>query len=77
MNDGQIDLVRYGVLWQKVENFEQKFESIDKKMDKLEQQLELLLAASNRQQGVAWLGIGMLSVLSTIGGWMIHWWTGK
>lgn len=77
MNDGQIDLVRYGVLWNKVENFEQKFESIDKKMDKMEQQLEQLLAASNKQAGIAWLGIGMLSVLSTIGGWAIHWWTGK
>ena len=77
MNDGQIDLVRYGVLWNKVENFEQKFESIDKKMDKMEKQLEALVAASNKQQGIAWLGIGMLSVLSTIGGWMIHWWTGK
>ena len=77
MNDGQIDLVRYGVLWNKVENFEQKFESIDKKIDKMEQQLEQLVAASNKQQGMAWLGIGMLSVLSTIGGWAIHWWTGK
>ena len=77
MNDGQIDLVRYGVLWQKVENFEQKFESIDKKMDKMEQQLEQLLAASNKQAGIAWLGIGMLTVLSTIGGWVVHWWSGK
>lgn len=73
----EIDPVKYGVLWNTVENFEQKFESIDKKMDKMEYQLEQLIAASNKQQGVAWLGIGMLSVLSTIGGWAIHWFTNR
>ena len=76
MSDG-IDLVKYGVLWNRVENYEQRLEAIDKKIDKMEAQLDQLVANSNKQQGMAWLGIGMLTVLSTIGGWVIHWWTGK
>lgn len=77
MSDSPIDLVKYGVLWQKVESYESKFDDMSKKMDKMESQLEQLVANSNKQQGMAWLGIGMLTALSTIGGWLIHWWTGK
>jgi uncharacterized phage infection (PIP) family protein YhgE len=73
----EIDLVKYGVLWQKVESYEAKFDEISKKQDKMEAQLEQLIANSNKQQGMAWLGIGMLTALSTIGGWLVHWWTGK
>ena len=73
----EIDLVKYGVLWQKVESYEAKFDEISKKQDKMESQLEQLIANSNKQQGMAWLGIGMLTALSTIGGWLVHWWTGK
>jgi hypothetical protein len=77
MDDGKIDLVRYGVLWQKVENYEQKFDAMEKKMDKMETNLELLVAQSNKQAGIAWLGIAMLTVLSTIGGWVLKWFTDK
>jgi hypothetical protein len=73
----EIDLVRYGVLWQKVEAYEAKFDSMEKKMDKMELQLDQLVAQSNRQAGMAWLGIAMLTVLSTLGGWVLHWFTGK
>mgnify|MGYP003351839441 CR=1 FL=1 len=73
----EIDLVKYGVLWQKVESYEAKFDEISKKQDKMESQLEQLIANSNKQQGMAWLGVGMLSVLSTIGGWVIHYFTSK
>lgn len=76
-NDGKIDLVRYGVLWNKVENYEQKFEAMEKKMDKMESILEKLLDSQAQQKGASWLAIGILSVLSTMGGWFIHIWTGK
>ena len=36
----EIDPVRYGVLWQKVEDYERRFDQMDKKMDKMERQLE-------------------------------------
>ena len=77
MSDSPIDLVKYGVLWQKVESYESKFDDMAKKMDKMESQLEHLVANSNKQEGMAWLGVGMLSVFSTIGGWVLHYFTNK
>lgn len=70
----EIDPVKYGVLWQKVEGYETKFQTIDKKMDKIEEQLEILIANQNQQQGAAWLATGILAALSTLGGWLLHWW---
>lgn len=68
------DPIKYGVLWQKVEGYEAKFQTIDKKMDKIEDQLEILIANQNKQQGAAWLATGILAALSTLGGWLLHWW---
>lgn len=72
--DNQIDLVRYGVLWQKVEGYEKQFDDMAKKMDKMEANIEKLLDNQAQQKGAGWLAIGMLSVLSTLGGWLMHWW---
>jgi hypothetical protein len=68
------DPIKYGVLWQKVEGYEDKFNDMAKKMDKMEANIEKLLDNQSQQKGAGWLAIGMLSVLSTIGGWFIHWW---
>jgi hypothetical protein len=68
------DPIKYGVLWQKVEGYEDKFNDMAKKMDKMEANIEKLLDNQAQQKGAGWLAIGMLSVLSTIGGWFIHWW---
>ena len=73
----ELDPVKYGVLWNTVENNEKKLEEMNKKMDKMEIQLDQLVAQSNKQAGIAWLGIAMLSVLSTIGGWALKWFTDK
>jgi hypothetical protein len=77
MEDGKIDLVRYGVLWQKVENYEDKFDAMQKKMDKMESNIEKLLDNQAQQKGASWLAIGMLTALSTLGGWAVHWFTNK
>lgn len=74
MDHQGIDLVKYGVLWQKVEGYEAKFQSIDKKMDKIEEQLEILIENQNKQKGAAWLATGVLTALSIVGGWILHWW---
>jgi phage-related minor tail protein len=71
----EIDPVKYGVLWNKVENYEAKFEALEKKIDKMEGNIEKLLENQAHQKGAGWLAIGMLSVLSTVGGWVLHWWT--
>lgn len=68
------DPIKYGVLWQKVEGYEDKFNDMSKKMDKMEANIEKLLENQAQQKGAGWLAIGMLSVLSTIGGWFLHWW---
>jgi hypothetical protein len=77
MEDGKIDLVRYGVLWQKVENYEDKFDAMQKKMDKMEANIEKLLENQAHQKGASWLAIGILTSLSTLGGWAVHWLTNK
>jgi response regulator of citrate/malate metabolism len=69
------DPIKYGVLWQKVESYEDKFNEMAKKMDKMEANIEKLLENQAHQKGASWLAIGMLSVLSTIGGWFLHWWS--
>ena len=68
------DPIKYGVLWQKVEGYEDKFNDMAKKMDKMEANIEKLLDNQAQQKGAGWLAIGMLSVLSTLGGWLMHWW---
>ena len=73
----EIDLVKYGVLWQKVQDYERRFDDMDKKMDKMEANIEKLLDNQAQQKGASWLAIGMLTTLSTLGGWAVHWFTNK
>lgn len=68
MDDSGIDPVRYGVLWQKVQDYERRFDQVDKKMDKMEQQMEQLLDMANRSKGAIWFGIGIWSVLTGVFG---------
>lgn len=76
-DNGRIDLVRYGALYQKVENYEQKFDAMQKKMDKLEDNLDHLIALANQGRGGFWMGMLIVSGVSTIVGWFIHLATGK
>ena len=70
---GSIDLVRYGVLCQKVENYEEKFDSMQKKMDKMEASLDHLIALANQGRGGFWMGMLIVSGISTLVGWFLHW----
>jgi hypothetical protein len=62
--DGGIDLVRYGVLWQKVQD-------MDKKFDKMERQLEQLLELANKGKGGLWFGMSIVSGFSVFVGYII------
>ena len=64
----EIDPVKYGVLWQKVQDYERRFDQMDKKMDRMEGQMEQLLDMANRSKGALWLGIGIWSVFTGIFG---------
>lgn len=66
MADGnEIDLVKYGVLWQKVQD-------MDKKMDKVERQLEELVALANKGRGGLWFGMTVVSGASAVVGYMLN-----
>lgn len=68
-----IDLVKYGVLWQKVEDYERRFDDMDKKMSKMEGQLEQLVALANQGRGGFWAGMALVSALASAIGYVSHW----
>ena len=68
-----IDLVKYGVLWQKVEDYERRFDDMDNKMTKMEGQLEQLVALANQGRGGFWVGMALVSALSSAIGYVSHW----
>lgn len=73
----ELDPVKYGVLWNTVENNEKKLEEMSKKIDKVEAKLEELVALANQGRGGFWMGMLLVSAVSTVVGWFIHWTTGK
>jgi hypothetical protein len=62
--NGEIDPVKYGVLWQRVQD-------MDKKIDKMERQLEDLVALANRSKGGLWLGMTIVSGISALTGFIV------
>jgi hypothetical protein len=65
--DDGIDLVKYGALWQKVQD-------MDKKMDKMENQIEQLLELANKGRGGLWFGMSIVSGISVLIGYVISYW---
>jgi hypothetical protein len=66
----EIDPVKYGQLWEKVDQQTAK-------IDKLEAGMEELLALANKGRGGFWVGIMVVSAFSTLVGWISHWVTSK
>lgn len=60
-----IDLVKYGVLWQKVQD-------MDKKVDKMERNVEELLALANKGKGGLWFGMSIVSGVSAVVGYFLN-----
>jgi len=60
-----IDLVKYGVLWQKVQD-------MDKKVDKMERNVEELLALANKGKGGLWFGMSIVSGVSAVVGYVLN-----
>jgi hypothetical protein len=73
----EIDPVKYGVLWNKVETYESKFDDMSKKIDKMEASIDELVAMANRSRGALWLGLGLVSTISSIVGFIAHWFSNK
>jgi len=73
MNIPEIDPVKYGVLWQKVQDYERRFDEMSTKIDKLETSIEHLVALANQSKGGFWMGMAVVSAISSIIGWLSHW----
>lgn len=74
MNTPEIDPVKYGVLWQKVQDYERRFDEMKDKMDKMESQLETLVALANQGRGGFWMGMALVSAASSAVGYFANLW---
>lgn len=68
-DDVDFDPVRYGVLWQRVQD-------MDKKMDKMERQLEELVGLANKGKGGLWFGMAVASGVSGFIGFLLSYFKG-
>jgi len=66
----EIDPVRYGQLWEKVD-------SLTAKVDKLEAGMEELLALANKSKGSLWAIMSITATVSTFIGFVSHYFTSK
>ena len=66
----EIDPVKFGVTWQKVESME--FEVAELRKD-----VKQLLELANKGRGGFWAGMALVSAFSTFVGFMSHYITGK
>jgi microcystin-dependent protein len=69
----EIDPVKYGVLWQKVQDYERRFDQMETKIDKMELSIEKLVALANQGRGGFWAGMALVSALSSAVGYVSHW----
>jgi hypothetical protein len=73
MNAPEIDPVRYGVLWQKVQDYERRFDEMSAKIDKLETNIERLVELANQGKGSFYAGMVMVSAVGSVIGYLSHW----
>ena len=60
-----VDMFKYGQLVAQVE-------ALDKKVDKLEKNMEQLLELANRGKGGMWMGMAFVSGISSVVGYLAH-----
>lgn len=66
-DDTNFDPVKYGVLWERVQ-------VMDKKMDKMESQIDQLLELANKSKGGFWMGMTIASGVGGVISWIAsHW----
>lgn len=64
MEPGDIDPVKYGVLWERVQN-------MDRKIDRMEQQIDQLLELANKSKGGFWMGMTIASMVGGFITWIV------
>jgi len=73
MNSPEIDPVKYGVLWQKVQDYERRFDEMSAKIDKMETSIDRLVEMANKGKGGFWMGMVVVSALGSILGYVANW----
>jgi hypothetical protein len=73
MEPVSIDPVKYGVLWERVQNYERRFDEMSAKMDKMETNVEKLVAMANQGRGGFWAGMAFVSFISSGVGFALSW----
>ena len=72
MDKPEIDPVRYGVLWQKVQDYERRFDEMSAKIDKMESSIETLVALANQGRGGFWMGMVIVSAVGSVIGYFAN-----
>ena len=72
MDKPEIDPIRYGVLWQKVQDYERRFDDMSAKIDKMESSIETLVALANQGRGGFWMGMVIVSAVGSVIGYVSH-----
>lgn len=70
MEPVEIDPIKYGAMWQRVQDYERRFEVMDKKLDKMERQLDDLIAMANKGKGGFWVGMTIASSVGAAVAWV-------
>ena len=66
-DETNFDPVKYGVLWERVQ-------VMDKKMDKMESQIDQLLELANKGKGGFWMGMTIASFAGAAVSWIANHW---
>lgn len=66
----EIDLVKYGVMWAKVE-------AMEAEVQELRKDVKTLLELANKSKGGFWMGMVIASSISSLVGFLIHGFTSK
>jgi hypothetical protein len=69
----ELDPVKYGALYQKVQDYERRFDEMSAKIDKMETSIEKLVAMANQGRGGFWVGMAVVSAISSAMGYISHW----
>ena len=66
-----IDLVKYGAMWQRVQDYERRLDEMANKLDRMDIHITQLMAMANQSKGGLWVGMAIASSFGAIVAWFI------
>lgn len=72
MTPDSFDPIKYGVLWERVQSYERRFDEMSTKIDKLENSIDKLVEMANQGKGGFWAGMVIVSALGSVAGYFLH-----